>query len=88
MTFKYIYVMGEPRLPGFDPLYDRCHVPLDRILLNALLHYGFQPLPCAWSKLDDYDFYLDRQRWVRSRFRLVPLDVEFLLWMGRPVQTN
>jgi hypothetical protein len=85
MTFKYIYVMGEQRLPGFHHLYDLCHVPLDKILIAALVPYNFQPLPCAWSKLDDYDIYLDRQHWVRSHFRLVPLDVEFFLWMGRPL---
>lgn len=85
MAFKYIYVLGEQRLPGFRHLYDLCHVPLDRILLDALMRYDFPPLPCPWSKLDDYDIYLARQRWVRSRFRLAPLDVEFLLWMHRPV---
>jgi len=85
MTFKYIYVLGEDRLPNFGHLYDLCHVPLDNILIKALRVYGFEALPCAWSHLDDYEIYLDRQRWVRSHFRLAPLDVEFLLWMDRPV---
>jgi hypothetical protein len=35
--------------------------------------------------LSDYDDYLERQRWVRSRFSLSPLDVEFCLWLGRPL---
>jgi hypothetical protein len=47
--------------------------------------HGFQPLDCAWSQLDDYDVYLDRQRWVRDRFTLAPLDVEFHLWMHKPL---
>jgi hypothetical protein len=85
MTFKYIYVLGEKRLCGFGNLYDLCPVPLDSILNNALRGYGFQPLPCAWSHLNDYDLYLDRQHWVRNRFPLAPLDVEFQLWMGRPL---
>ena len=88
MTFKYIYVSGEQRLPGFGHLYDLCHVPLDNILIDALKSYGFPPLPCAWSKLRDYDTYLNRQHWVRSRFPLAPLDVEFQLWMGCDVRTN
>jgi hypothetical protein len=88
MTFKYIYVMGERRLPGFGHLYELCHVPLDNILIDALQGYGFPPLPCAWSKLPDYETYLNRQLWVRSRFPLAPLDVEFQLWMGRDVRTN
>ena len=87
MTFKYIYVLGEERFPGFGHLYDLCHVPLDNILIEALRAHGFRALPCAWSRLNDYDTYLDRQRGVRSRFRLAPLDVEFQLWMGRPATT-
>jgi len=85
MTFKYVYVMGEQRLPGFAHLYDFCHVPLDQILIDAFKKYEFQPLKCAWSRLDDYEVYLDRQRWVRNRFRLPPLDVEFYFWMGKPL---
>jgi hypothetical protein len=81
MSFKYIYAL---RLRGFGRLYDLCHVPLDRILIEALGGYGFRPLPCAWSRLNDYDIYLDRQRRVRSRFQLAPLDVEFRLFMGCP----
>jgi hypothetical protein len=88
MTFKYIYTMGEQRLPGFDHLYGFCHVPLDNILTDALRRYDFPPLPCKWSKLADYDTYLDRQLWVRKRFPLAPLDVEFRLWMGSELPTN
>jgi hypothetical protein len=88
MTFKYIFVMGEQRIPGFGHLYDLCHVPLDTILMDALRPYGFEPLPSAWSKLNDYDLYLERQHWIRSRFPLSPLDVEFCLWLGRPLPTQ
>lgn len=83
MTFKYIYVMGERRLARFGHLYGLCHVPLDNILIDALRGYGFAPLGCAWSNLNNYETYLDRQHWVRRRFTIAPLDVEFLLWMGR-----
>jgi hypothetical protein len=85
MTFKYLYVMGETRVPGVSQLYDLCHVPFDEILISALREYGFKRLGCAWSRLDDYDVYLDRQCWVRSQFKLAPLDVEFHLWMGKPL---
>jgi hypothetical protein len=88
MTFKYIYTMGEQRLPDFGHLYGLCHVPLDNILIDALRRYDFPPLPCKWSKLADYDIYLDRQLWVRKRFPLAPLDVEFRLWMGSELPTN
>ena len=89
MTFKYIYVMGESRLPGFSHLYDFCHSPLDNILITALnKHYDFPPLPCAWSQLKDYEIYLERQHWLRSHFKLAPLDLEFLLWLGRPLPAD
>jgi hypothetical protein len=87
MTFKYLYMMGEQRLPGFSHLYDFCHVPLDQILIDALRKYGFRPIK-SWSRLNDYEVYLDRQRWVRNQFRLIPLDVEFYLWMGRPLPSD
>ena len=32
-----------------------CHAPLDKVLIDALLGFGFEPLPCAWIKLNDYD---------------------------------
>lgn len=88
MTFKYIYVMGDHRLSGFGHLYCFCHVPLDNILIAALRPYNFSPLPSKWSELDDYEIYMDRQRWLRTHFSLAPLDVEFLLWIGRPLPTN
>lgn len=84
MTFKYIYVMGEQRLARFDHLYDLCHAPLDNILMDALRKEGFHSLPCPWSRLNDYDTYLDRQHSIRNQFSpMVPLDVEFRLWMGQ-----
>jgi hypothetical protein len=56
MTFKYIYTMGEERLPGWAHLHGLCHVPLDKIVIgNFKKKYGFEPFGCAWSKLADYD---------------------------------
>jgi hypothetical protein len=37
MTFKYIYVLGDERIPGFGHLYDLCHVPQGSDCCNALL---------------------------------------------------
>jgi hypothetical protein len=85
MTMKYVFVLGEERLAGFEPVYAHCHVPLDNILLRQLERYGFPGLSCAWSRLDDYGEYLQRQSWIRAKFLLAPLDVEFLLWGGRAI---
>jgi hypothetical protein len=83
MTLKYTYVFGESRIPGFTNVYELCHVPLDNILLLRLRPLRFPILPCAWSRLNDYNFYLSLQRWIRDHFACPPLDTEFRLWMGQ-----
>jgi len=88
MTFKYIFTMGEQRLQGFGDVYQFCHVPLDNVLIEQLTKYGFPKLPCAWSRLNNYDKYLEYQQWIRQRFDRVPLDIEFLLWLGKDINTK
>ncbi len=83
MTLKYIFTMGAKRIAGFDACYAFCHVPFDNILIAQLSKYGFPSISTAWSRMNDYDGYLSRQQWIRERFQLLPLDVEFLLWMGK-----
>jgi len=72
MALKYIFAHGESRLPGYRRIYHLCHVPLDQIVLNRLRERGLPPLSAAWSRLDSYEEYLDRQTWVRDHFSLVP----------------
>jgi len=83
MSLKYIYTLGEERVPGFMELYPLCHIPLDRIMLKALESYGLPRMNKPWTRMDNYKEYLDIQIWVRKRFDLPPLDVEFLLWQGK-----
>jgi hypothetical protein len=85
MTFKYIFTLGESRLPGYRALYPFCHVPLDNILIAALTKYGFPGLSSAWSRIDDYGVYLKYQVWIRNRFSLAPLNAEFYFWSGRDI---
>ena len=86
MTLKYIYTLGESRLPGFGEVYPYCHAPLDNIFIERLKPYGFPELSSVWSRLDDYQQYLGYQYWIRRRFTLVPLDVEYCLWLGKAVE--
>jgi hypothetical protein len=44
MSFKYVFAFGDLRVPGFRQLYDRCHVPLDNILLQQLRRFDFPRL--------------------------------------------
>lgn len=83
MAFKYVYVFGEARIPGFAGLYRLGHVPLDKIMLDRLAQFGAPPLPYPWSRLRDYDKYLVYQRWIRDKFPdFAPLAVEFHLFQA------
>jgi hypothetical protein len=86
MTTKYIFTVGEQRVSGFDSVYLYCHVPFDNILLKQLKKYDFLALNRAWSRLDKYDEYLERQKWIRQRFSLAPMDVEFQLLLGKDLE--
>jgi hypothetical protein len=88
MTLKYIYTFSENRIAGFETAYPYCHIPFDNIILDQLASYGFPIITCAWSRLDDYGEYLSRQTWIRQKFVRVPLDVEFLLWLGQKVEVK
>ena len=82
MTMKYIYTIGEERIPGFGTAYEFCHAPLDNDVLDALSRYGFNGLSKAWSRID-YGEYFECQEWIRNKFKPTPsLSIEFYLWMG------
>ncbi len=90
MAFKFVYAMGERRVPDFDAIYRYCHVPIDNVVLDRLETGSYNIprapfFPCHWSRIDDYGQYLEFQSWLRQRFTVPPLDVEFLLWMGKGV---
>jgi len=86
MSIKYVIALGERRLPGFHCVYDVAHVALDSIVLERLTELGMLPLGCAWSRLDDYDQYIDCQQWVRDHFQdQRPLEVEYRLWQEAPL---
>jgi hypothetical protein len=87
MTLKYMFTFGEQRIPGYEKARPHCHAPIDNILLQKLKKYGFPPLNCAWSRLDDYEEYLNRQKWIRETFGEGPLDIEFRLWLGNDIET-
>ena len=83
MTFKYLFTLGESRVPGFESVYSFCHVPLDNIVLDSLVKYDLPKPSIAWSKINDYNEYLDYQKAIRHKFDKDPLDVEFYLWLGK-----
>jgi hypothetical protein len=81
MTLKYIFVIGDKRLPGYGHLYSFGHLPLDDIIIKRLQSRGLPNLSSRWSRLNDYKEYLVIQKWVRDFFiGSIPLAVEFHLW--------
>ena len=83
MTLKYIFTFRQSRLPGFSSLYSLCHVPLDNIFIEYLAPYNPPKLSTSWSRITDYSEYLNFQQWVRVHFTTIPLDTEFLIWLGK-----
>ena len=85
MSIKYAIALGEHRVPGLHCVYDVAHVALDNIVLVRLEELGMPPLGCAWSRLDEYNRYMQCQQWVHDHFPdACSLEVEYRLWQGDP----
>jgi hypothetical protein len=83
MALKYVFAFVEDRLAGFAGVFGMAHIPLDNIILDQLRGYGVPRLSTRWSRLAEYEEYMDIQRWVRSTFPgSAPLAVEFALWQN------
>ena len=82
MIFKYIFSYGNKYLNGYDEIYQFCHVPLDNILIDELKKFHPPKLKTSWSRINDYETYIEYQNWFRGKFDNLPLDVEFKLWLG------
>lgn len=86
MAIKYLYAFGQASAPGFEPHYPFAHVPIDNFLIDATARFVSSRLPCAWSRLDDYDLYLEWQAGFREAFKgSAPLAVEFRLWASESI---
>lgn len=75
MTLKYIFTMGEERVPGFTAAYPFCHIPLDSIILKILEEKYQIPYDGSWSRMN-YEDYMEIQKAVRT-YSNRPLDLEF-----------
>jgi len=81
MTLKYIFVLGEKRVPGFGHIFSFCHAPIDNFVMEEAAKKGLPKLPCKWSRLDDYAVCMDTQNWFRGCDQ-PPLATEFELWLA------
>ena len=81
ITFKNIFVCGESRVPGFQAIYNFCHMPIDNIVLNQLKSRGVLLPPKAWSRWS-YGEYYQFQRRLRECCGGQPLlNVEHQIWI-------
>jgi hypothetical protein len=81
MTLKYMFAIGANVIQGIDRNYDYYHIPLDNIIQDKLLRHNIDRIPTRWSRIDDYQTYLQYQKQVRETFAgQIPLDVEFRLF--------
>ena len=61
-----------------ENIYEFCHIPIDSYMLNITNYQMSKP----WSKLNDYEEYLQYQEWFRNKYNdEIPLDAEFHLWL-------
>ncbi|MFP4465348.1 MAG: hypothetical protein ACLFP8_09065 [Alphaproteobacteria bacterium] len=83
MTLKYIYVMGEKRVSGYERFSKFGHIPIDNVIIGKFRKEGAPSLGKSWSKLKDYKKYISYQRWLREKFKgRDPLVVEFYEYLG------
>lgn len=78
MTFKYLLILDCKRI---ESIYGYLHIPLDNIILENLERFGAPAMKCAWSRISNYDDYMDFQMWFRNKFEGNPLDDEFKIWL-------
>lgn len=79
MMMKYLYVLGTY---SFKEIFLFLHPPLDNIILKAAQSmFGIPRFQKPWSKVDDYQEYLDYQKKLRAQVSdYPPLRWEFRAW--------
>ena len=82
MTLKYLFVLGDNIVNGISTNYTYYHIPIDNIIQNKFLEkYDIPKLSERWSKIDDYERYLNYQIKVRQTIQnQIPMDVELRLF--------
>lgn len=74
MTLKYISMLEHNLV---KKVYEYCHIPIDNYILNVV-DYSFA---VAWSRINDYNDYLNFQKYFREKYKGIPLDAEFIMWL-------
>jgi len=82
MTLKYLFALGDNIVNGISTNYIYYHIPVDNIIQDKLLKkYDIPKFSERWSRIDDYERYLNYQIKVRQTIQnQIPMDVEFRLF--------
>ncbi len=87
MTLKYCWVCGGGELKWLDPWFAAAHIPIDRIVLDAIKGEKVKATPpsVVWSKWDDKIEYKNLQKDLRNYADAYgrgksPLELEFEWW--------
>lgn len=82
MTLKYLFALGDNIVDGISTNYIYYHIPIDNIIQDKLLKkYDIPKFSERWSRIDDYERYLNYQIKVRQTIQnQIPMDVEFRLF--------
>lgn len=78
MSLKYLFVLDRSVTNG---RYQHFHVPIDNIILERIKNKRPPGFSTAWSRISDYNEYIQFQNWFRNEFPGIPMDNEFELWM-------
>ena len=82
MTLKYLFALGDNIVNGISTNYIYYHIPVDNIIQKKLLEkYDIPKFSERWSRIDNYERYLNYQIKVRQTIQnQIPMDVEFRLF--------
>ena len=75
MTLKYLSMFDYKKI---EKVYEYCHIPID----NYILDKTGKKFKTAWSRINSYEDYLDFQLFFRTKYKNIPLDEEFYMWIN------
>jgi len=78
MSLKYAFATYYEKDNGITQNYKYFHIPIDNIIQEKFEEVRIERIKGAWSKLDDYQEYINYQIKVRETYpNQIPMDVEF-----------
>ena len=75
MTMKYLSMFDYKQV---EKVYEFCHVPIDNYIIEIV---GVK-FDTAWSRVESYEKYLEFQELFRNKYKGIPLDNEFYMWIN------